>query len=220
VTLTGSGDTYNGTVTVGAAPSTTRSVIITASDTLGQRANVTAIAGPQASWTHTVNGTEQTATYAGRGSETDPFIIDSLVDLQAIDRNATTRGYHYRLGTDIDAGATTSWNSQAGFVPIGESDAFTGSLEGAGHSITGLHIDRFERYQGLFGQLDASASVRNLTLTAASVTGTDDVGLLAGESTGTITGVHVSGDSPVRAASAGSWGTTTGASMTCMHRGP
>ncbi|MDR9412923.1 MAG: hypothetical protein RI531_10000, partial [Haloferacaceae archaeon] len=62
VTLTGSGDTYNGTVTVGEAPSTTRSVIITASDTLGQRANVTAIAGPQASWTHTVNGTERPAT--------------------------------------------------------------------------------------------------------------------------------------------------------------
>ena len=194
VDLTRSGDTYNGTVTVGAAPSTTRSVSITATDTLGQDATMTAIAGTQASWTHEVDGTDQTATYAGAGSAVDPYIIDSLVDLQAIDKDSTTLSHHYRLGTDIDAGATASWNDQAGFVPIGASDAFTGHLEGAGHSITGLHIDRDERYQGLFGRLDAGASVANLTLTAASVAGTDDVGLLAGESAGTITGVRVSGD--------------------------
>jgi len=41
---------------------------------------------------------------------------------------------HLFLGANIDATTTTSWNSGAGFVPIGQTSAaaFTGSFDGAG----------------------------------------------------------------------------------------
>jgi len=58
---------------------------------LGASAGVVAADGPT-TWTHTIDGETQTATYEGAGTAADPYIIDSVVDLQAVNRNGTTRG--------------------------------------------------------------------------------------------------------------------------------
>ncbi|MDR9412972.1 MAG: hypothetical protein RI531_10245, partial [Haloferacaceae archaeon] len=128
----------------------------------------------------------------------DPFIIDSLVDLQAIDRNATTRGYHYRLGTDIDAGATRNWDAGAGFVPI---TTFTGSFDGAGREVVDLHIDADERVPkhlrnavGLFGEVGSGGRITGLHLENANVEGGNDVGALVGDNQGTIAGSSATGN--------------------------
>jgi hypothetical protein len=71
---------------------------------------------------------------------------------------------------------------------------FTGSLDGAGHTISNLVIDRPTTNDvGLFGVIGAGGVVKNLTLSGGSVTGLNDVGDLAGVSDGAATGVSASG---------------------------
>jgi len=60
--------------------------------------------------------TELTAVYRGNGTPDSPYLANSLTDLQAINKNATTRDEHYQLTDDINASATIeSWNGGNGF---------------------------------------------------------------------------------------------------------
>ena len=100
-------------------------------------------------------------------------------DLQGISGNLAGR---YVLGADIDASATSGWNSNAGFMPLGSAGArFTGSFDGLGHAIGNLNINRpAQRYVGLFGYAD-NATLRNTGLTDVNVSGAASVGSLVGQ---------------------------------------
>ncbi|WP_313056004.1 YDG domain-containing protein [Pseudomonas lopnurensis] len=124
----------------------------------------------------------------------------------------------YRLVRDIDASATASgggssiW-STAGFDPIGEIDFFTGSLDGQGHTISGLTIVRpDEEYVGLIGLF--SGSIANVGLVDASVSGYESVGALAGGNGGSIIGSYVSGSVSGNLAVGGLVGSNPGGSIT------
>lgn len=89
----------------------------------------------------------------------------------------------YILGNDIDASVTSSWNEGAGFEPIGISSPFTGILDGQGHTISNLYINRPSMMRvGLFSRFGASAEIRNVGLLNAQVTGFRYVGTLIGAS--------------------------------------
>ncbi len=85
----------------------------------------------------------------------------------------------YRLTADLDASATNATASSAGvfgaggFVPVGIDTArFTGSLDGAGHTVTGLTIVRpSQDYVGLIGALGTGGSMSGLGLVGGSVAG-------------------------------------------------
>lgn len=104
----------------------------------------------------------------------------TATDLQGMQGNLA--GY-YALGADIDASATSGWNSSAGFAPVGNSSTkFTGVFDGLGHTITGLTINRpATSYVGLFGYA-YGADILNVGLTGGSVTGNSNVGSFAGRS--------------------------------------
>lgn len=91
-------------------------------------------------------------------------------------------GGHYALGSNIDGSATAGWNGGQGFTPVGDgSNAFTGQLDGLGHTIDHLIIDNpSSNNQGLIGKA-VGAEVRNVGLTNAQVNGNDQVGALLGE---------------------------------------
>ena len=82
---------------------------------------------------------------------------------------------HYALGSNIDASATSTWNSGAGFTPIASSSNFTGTFDGLGHTISGLTINT-SGYNptGLFASVEGSSGapvfLRNVALTNISVT--------------------------------------------------
>ncbi len=79
--------------------------------------------------------------------------IDSIEELQLIGNDpAYPRNGSYVLSQDIDASATSGWNDGRGFQPIGECyDPFCGILDGQGHKIIGLYINRpDESYVGIF----------------------------------------------------------------------
>ena len=80
----------------------------------------------------------------------DYMRVHDVYDLQNI--NAKRDG-RYILAGDIDATATTHWNGGKGFAPLGGGgNKFTGRLDGAGHTLRGLYINRQVALKtGLFG---------------------------------------------------------------------
>ena len=98
---------------------------------------------------------------------------------------------NYALGADINATATSEWNSKTGFSPL---PSFNGTFQGLGHEIIGLNISRRgSDTQGLFSGIASGAEVRDLGITKASIVGNENVGALAGSSLGTIRNVFVTG---------------------------
>jgi filamentous hemagglutinin family protein len=164
----------------------------------GQGASNGVIGGTTA--TYTVNapvnlpsGNNFSTQLGSGGALKTYYVIDSLgsagsttgTDLQGI--NGSLSG-NYALGANIDASATSGWNSGAGFNPIGNASTnFTGIFDGLGHTITNLTINRPSTdYVGLFGFVHTGASIDNVEV-GGSVTGQNNVGSLVGRSAGTIT---------------------------------
>ena len=112
-------------------------------------------------------------------------------DLQGIQGNLSG---HYVLGSSIDATTTSTWNSGAGLAPIGSGSTtpFMGILDGFGHTVSNLTINRSStNYVGLFGYTGAGSIVRNVGLAGGSVTGATYVGALVGFGTGSIGNSYV-----------------------------
>ncbi|MGQ9545911.1 MAG: hypothetical protein ACUVTR_01930 [Dehalococcoidia bacterium] len=102
----------------------------------------------------------------GSGTMADPYLIRDINDLQNMKLNLAA---YYELANDIDASATSGWNGGLGFDPI---DGFLGSLDGKGHAIMGLYINRPTESAGLFGQdFSGSAILKNTKLVNATIIG-------------------------------------------------
>ena len=107
----------------------------------------------------------------------------------------------YRLTSHIDfsggfvGGKYPGMWSPAGFSPIGDLfTQFTGSLDGQNHVISNLTINLpSTNYVGLFGYTTATSTLSNVSLQAATVTGLNRVGILAGLSLGAISNASATG---------------------------
>ena len=107
----------------------------------------------------------------GDGSEEYPYEVATVEQLQDI-RNYSDR--YFILVNDINASETESWNDGQGFKPVGDRDfPFKGVLNGNGHTINSLYIDRpTDTNMGLV-QFAIEASVKNLTLNNMYLKGYD-----------------------------------------------
>ncbi|WP_419911263.1 fibronectin type III domain-containing protein [Candidatus Poriferisodalis sp.] len=118
---------------------------------------------------------------------------------------AGCNGYELTADLDFDtdgdgnAGAgDTYWNAGKGWTPV---DRFSGRhgrhvvFEGNGHTISNLFVDTTSSNAGLFACV-CSSVVRNLGLESVDVTGTKNVGGLAGTTSqgGAITGSYTTGE--------------------------
>ncbi|MFW6196344.1 MAG: hypothetical protein ACOC5D_03315 [Thermoplasmatota archaeon] len=125
--------------------------------------------------------TVSASTFAGgSGTSIDPYQISNVYELQNM---STDLNAYYILVNDIDASATSEWNSGAGFVPIGTSSAsFRGSFDGQGYSISNLYINRpSTNYIGLFGYTEFG-SIKNIDMIDNDITGQNYVAVLVGSS--------------------------------------
>ena len=102
----------------------------------------------------------------GTGTPTNPYLICNAEQLDLI-RNHLDK--HFKLSNDIhlstylapDGEGHKKWGT-SGWEPIGDNiTPFTGSLNGDGHRIIGLWINRTGNYIGLFGFIDG-AVIRNV----------------------------------------------------------
>ena len=130
------------------------------------------------------------------GVEGDATVAPGVMTLQGMN---TGLAGNYVLGTDIAASGTSTWNTNAGFVPVGANgSSFTGSFDGLGHTVTGLTINRQVNvagnfYQGLFGY--STGSLRNVGMLNSNIAGASVVGALAGYSGGSISYSYADGGS-------------------------
>ncbi|TRX59130.1 T9SS type A sorting domain-containing protein [Fulvivirga sp. M361] len=120
----------------------------------------------------------------GIGTESDPYQITTIEQLNAIREVPTLLERHYVLTSDIDATETVNWDGGKGFEPIGYHNDifdflhFTGTINGNGHTISGLYINRpEENYVGLFRYSD-KAFVTDLGFFDCTIVGKDTVGVL------------------------------------------
>jgi hypothetical protein len=103
---------------------------------------------------------------------------DAPGGLQYMDQNL---GYNYKMANNIDASETASWNSGAGFNPVGYDDFnyYSGTFNGNSKTITGLTINRpSDDHVGLFG--NSQGYIQNLGLEDLDITGNQYTGGLAG----------------------------------------
>lgn len=145
-----------------------------------------------------LSGTAHSQFAGGDGTQNDPWQIQTPEQLHNVRDHLNA---HFILVGDIDLDVAP-WNEDEGWEPIGvfidwndpDNEAFTGTFDGAGHTISGLYIYRpDEDYQGLFADTEG-ALLKNVTLADIDVEGHDNVGGLAGRTIqGTISGVYASG---------------------------
>lgn len=127
----------------------------------------------------------------GIENESETLRVDSATyvsTLEELDNIRNDLDQEYALRNDIDASETENWDNGAGFEPIGnDRNRFEGQLDGQGHKITNLHINRPERtYTGLFGFIGEKGKVSNLKLRNIYVEGEEYTGGLAGVNNGEI----------------------------------
>lgn len=132
------------------------------------------------------------ADLAGSGTAVDPYIITNLSELQAMEDDLTA---NYTLGRDIDASNSDQLNNGQGFDPVkNQYSAFSGSLDGNDHTISGLTINRStESGVGLIGETSEEASITDISLRDITVNGSQGVGGLVGRNYGTIQNGTVTG---------------------------
>jgi len=143
-----------------------------------------------------------TVTYDGDGTDTSPYEVGNVDQLQCIEEQGLNA--NYVQVSDIDASETISWNNGKGFNPIdippGSSgttfSGFTGTFDGQDHKITDLTIDRWSDggFAGLFGAVGSRGKVMNVSVVDANITGLGfGVGGLAGVSKGTVAESYATG---------------------------
>jgi len=176
-------------------------------DDTNSRSDIIIVTAGALSDTITVTQLEM-VTLSGDGSNTNPYIICSPQQLDAVRDEPDA---YYQLCGNIDLTAYLAPGGEGyakwgvnGWMPIGNSTTpFTGAIDGAGYTISGLRISRAGTNEiGLFGVLFNSGTVKNLTLNITNnitnSTGTY-VGGLAGRLSGasTISNCSVTGSGTI-----------------------
>ena len=131
---------------------------------------------------------------SGSGTVGDPYQITNQTDLASLSSflGSGNSSKYFKVMNDI--ALSGNW------TPIGNgSNGFYAKLDGNNKTISGLSISSTGgQYLGLFGLISAGGQVTNLKVTGASVTVTSPqtftyIGVLVGQSAGTLSGVYTSG---------------------------
>ncbi len=117
-------------------------------------------------------GGEVGASWSGSGTSSDPWLISSASDLQAIATrvNAGNGSWsdHFKQTANIDLSGISNW------TPIGISSTycFEGYYDGGNYSIKNMTISATANYAGLFGYVDDNNSViENIILENINISG-------------------------------------------------
>ena len=176
--------------------------------------------------------TVSVGNYLYRGDVTDDNnngLIDiyTLEDLNAL-RNNLNASYELRADLNFkdplsyaDTSNMSKWvvdnaRSRAGWEPISAGGNFSGVLDGNGHTIANLYINRTAKGVGLFSILSATGTIKNVGLLDVDVQGGGTfnyIGSLVGQNNGLIINSYAAGSIRGRGSSniiGGLVGTNTG----------
>ena len=170
----------------------------------------------------------------GSGTAEAPYLIANGAQLKrfaaivngtdGMERNTAACG---KLTADIllnDISDWTSWNESTApahtWTPIGsEWENFTGTLDGDGHSVSGIYISNETDYQGLVGVLGSGGTLQNLGVKASYIKGGYHVGGVCGSSWGTVSNCYNTGSVTGSYAVGGVCGTNDGTVTNCYNTG-
>ena len=137
--------------------------------------------------------TSTTVSFAGSGTEEDPYQVFTASDLANINSAS-----YYKLMNDIDLTSYINANSPSkGWIPVGRTSTAMSNFIGNGHKITGLWCNNTDDYSGLFASI-SNATITDLTIELASgkqMKGGSYTGILVGKQIGgTIKNCKVTGN--------------------------
>ena len=138
--------------------------------------------------------------YGGNGTQENPYQIVSrsgfLQFRDAVNSGRNFKDQYIKLCTDIDLSSVCyAYVDENGthyidWVPIGlwernsyDANAFDGSFDGDGHTVSGLYIKNGGDGTGLFGEIEVNGSLKNLTV-EGDVCGKQCVGGVVGKHAG------------------------------------
>ena len=180
------------------------------------------------------NGSIATAFAGGNGTAEDPYLIANGAQLKrfaaivngtnGMARNTAACG---KLTADIllnDISNWTSWNESTApantWTPIGSiTYRFSGTLDGDGHSVSGIYINITADYQGLVGFLDNGGTLQNLGVKASYIKGGYYVGGVCGYNRGTVTNCYNTGNVAGSSKVGGVCGENSGTVTNCYNTG-
>lgn len=145
--------------------------------------------------------TDYDANFEGQGTETDPYLIKTVDNLNALASivnktkcpagQSTVLVYsdtYFRLEADLDL-------QNVPFTAIGAEQyhTFAGVFDGNGHTIKNLKqtLQSELNYGGLFGLIGGNAEVKNLTVDHANLSTNAYTGVIVGTGHGVIDNCHV-----------------------------
>lgn len=156
------------------------------------------------------DGTVAAAFAGGSGTKENPYQIANGAQLArfaaivngTLDGTQQNKAACGKLTADIllnDISNWTSWNENTAptnsWTPIGSgSQPFAGTLDGDGHSVSGIYINNTEINQGLVGYLGEGGTLQNLGVKASYIKGDYYVGGVCGRNDmGSITNCYNTG---------------------------
>lgn len=122
--------------------------------------------------------------FEGAGTESDPYRIRTLADLQTLSSFSNNdkydfNGSHFLQENDIDM-------KDSIFMPIAFNDVyFNAEYNGANHKLTNINIDLDnDDYAGLFSTVGQQGFIHNLTIASGTINGYRNVGGFIGKLAG------------------------------------
>ena len=150
------------------------------------------------------DGEADTSWYQADATEFQIATAEQLAGLaQLVNAGYTFEGKTIKLTADIELNNTTGWEnwneSTEGlnsWTPIGTNwkNPFAGTLDGDGHSVSGICITSEADCQGLVGYLGRGGTLQNLGVKASYIKGGKRVGGVCGTNSGTVTNCYNTGN--------------------------
>lgn len=138
-------------------------------------------------------------TTDGDGTKENPYQINTLTQLQNINKDSVTLSQNYILMRDLDFSDSNNDgikddpydsdkdlnNGNWTALGISNSKPFIGTFDGNGHTITGMNINLpSNMYQGLFGYtgtfVDKDTIIKNIGVIDANIKGKQNIGGIVG----------------------------------------
>ena len=134
------------------------------------------------------------------GTAEDPYQLSTAAELMEFARRSQTDSFAEKtvvLAADIDL--NPGWDATTGSEPatvwtsIGKKgNAFAGTFDGQGYTISGVYLNAAEQRQGLFGETASTAVVKDFRLTNSylKITDNNQFGAIVGYGGGTLQGIY------------------------------
>ncbi|NMM61892.1 cell wall-binding repeat-containing protein [Clostridium sp. P21] len=148
--------------------------------------------------------TVKTSSFAGgSGTEVDPYQIATVDQLNNVRKYLDK---HFKLIADIDLASYENWEPIGAFDSQAKDEsgyfgnAFKGTFDGDGHTISNLVINKKDVVGvGLIGVTSKSSLIKNLKVENVKAEGAVAVGSVAGYNRGTVENITLSGTNTIAA---------------------